>query len=459
MSETYNICKTELLNPPHESGDADEYISGAPSIESSLGDRYHILRHLGEGAWGSVYLIEDHKLGKQWALKIVREITGDELTALKRIDHPAFPRIVDVLETESGTGLIMDFISGTTIGEYAASHRISTDMLYEWTLEIAGALRYLHTISPVILYLDCKPSNIIYGEDGHIHLVDLGSAYIPDVSDRHRISGTLPYAAPEQRRGMSVDVRSDIYALGVTVKTIGRLPEQRFTLLSYIRYRHDRDKRFRALSYIIGRCMESRPADRYQTADELIYQLTHPGSIPYRLPSTEKIIQRSADILYKNIVTLFCILSFHMYANNAGPAYLALGSVLFILLITLSLRHGITARSGVWRCYKDVYLRDLSGAALLVLLCTALTLGHGYAAELTDAADSQSGSPVSSEHMPSKHSDSAAKEPPKITIYDSKGVMMLYKGQYTVTDGDSIYLCIPIESLNTPHLPSTIRVE
>ncbi len=448
------MTDTDKVIVPNDTSPITDTGSVTLSKDDLIGDRYKITGHLGKGSQGTVFLVDDIKLNKQWALKIVREMTDDELTALKRVDHPAFPRIVDVVETEAGTGLIMDYISGMTIGEYASAHRISVDMLYEWTLEIAGALRYLHSISPVILYMDCKPSNIIYGEDGHIHLVDLGSAYIPELSNRHRISGTIPYAPPEQSQGMRVDPRCDIYALGMTIKTIGRLPEYRFTLFSYLRYRHDRDKRLRALSSIISRCIEARPSERYQTADELIYQLTHPESIPYRLPSAERVIHRLSDVLYKNAVTLFSVLSFHMYARTGEKPYMALGSLLFMLLIALSLRRSQTHKDGTWHCYKDIYLRDLSGAALMILLCVMVTIEHGYAAELTDEDEYQSGMPM----MPSKHGTAEADDLPDITIYDEGGAKMLYKGQYTLKDGDNLYLCIPVESLNTAHLPAKIEV-
>lgn len=427
------------------------------AVDTAIGERYKVIRHLGKGSQGSVFLVRDNKLDKCWALKVVREMTGDELNALKRVDHPAFPRIVDVIETALGTGLIMDHISGMTIGEYASVHRISIDMLYEWTLEIAGALRYLHSISPVILYMDCKPSNIIYGEDGHIHLVDLGSAYIPELSSSHRLSGTLPYAAPEQRQGTNVDPRSDIYALGVTIKTIGNLPDHRFTLLAYLKYRHDRDKRLRALLSIISRCIESRPSDRYQTTDELIYQLTHPESIPYRLPSADRMIHRLSDVLYKNAVTLFCVLSFHMYAHTGEPPYMALGMLLFTLLIALSLRHGQNVKAGIWHCYKDVYLRDLSSAALMILLCALITMDRGYAAEPDDAI-MQDMAETDMPQMPSKHGSAAPDDIPDITIYDSEGAKVLYKGQYAVRDGENLYLYIPVDSLSAARLPARIEV-
>ena len=401
-----------------------------------IAGRYRLTGRLGAGSQGSVYLAEDVKLEKTWAVKMVPALTGDELTALKRVSHPAFPRIVDVADTEHGMALIMDYIRGETIGEYTSMHTVSIDMLYEWALEAAEALRYLHSITPAILYLDCKPSNIILGEDGHLHLVDLGSAYVTGVSGAHRISGTLPYAPPEQRRGRSVDPRSDIYALGMTIKAIGRLPGGDLTLLSYIRYRFKHDKRLMALSAAVARCISEDPSGRYQSADELIFHLQHPERIGYRLPSPGTMLKRFADILYKNVVTVFSVLSFYMYSGTKDPCYLLLGGVLFTLLLGLCIRRQAAGASGIWHCYKDVYLHDLTGAFVLALLCALMTKDYGYAADTPEA-------------------DSPA---PDITIYDDEGARVLYKGQYVVSDGDSLYLCIPADSLASGHLPAYVEV-
>ena len=405
----------------------------------TIAGRYRLIKHLGSGSQGSVYLAEDIKLDTEWALKMIPSITGDELTALKRVSHPAFPRIVDVADTDHGTALVMDYIPGQTIGEYCAAHTLSIDMLCEWALEIADAMRYLHSITPTILYMDCKPSNIILGEDGHLHLVDLGSAYVTGVSGAGRISGTLPYAAPEQRRGLKVDVRSDIYALGMTLKTVGRLPSGRFTLLSYIKYRLKYDKRLQALSSIVDRCISDKPEDRYQSADEFIYHLQHPDRIGYRLPSAGVLLRHLADILYKNVVTVFSVLSFHMFSRTGGFAYMALGVMLFVLLICLSVRRKPTTVPNIWHCYKDVYLHDLSGALLLILLCILLTKDHSYAAS-------------------GQELNQVGENLPDVTIYDSEGAKVLYKGQYVVSDGDSLYLYIPTDSLNAGHLPARIEV-
>ena len=417
-----------------------------------LAGRYLLKKHLGRGSRGSVYLAEDKKLDKNWAVKIVPGLTGDELTALKRVNHPAFPRIVDVTEYDGKTALIMDHIAGESLSEYIKGHTANVDMLTEWALEIAEALRYLHSITPAILYLDCKPSNMILGEDGHLYLVDLGSSYVTGISGSHRISGTLPYAAPEQRHGICVDNRSDIYAFGMTLKILGQLPDPDLSFGAYFRYRFAHDKRLRALSVIVSRCISEDPGSRYQSADELIYHLTHPASIGYRLPSVGVIMKRFTDILYKNVVTIFSILSFHKYSYSKDPAYLLLGGVLFFLLICLSNRRVTGQNVSVLRCYKDIYLHDLAGAALLILLCSLLTKDYGYAASKPPASYSSSGV-----YTPETVSGSRDNKY-DITIYDREGAKVLYKGQYVVSDGNSLYLCIPGESLSTDHIPARVEV-
>lgn len=417
-------------------------------INRVVANRYVIIRHLGSGGQGSVYLVTDNKLNKQWALKTVGRISGDELNTLKRVNHPAFPRITDVVNIGDMTGLIMDYIPGESLSDYARSHTISTDMLYEWMLEIAEAMRYLHSITPVILYLDCKPSNIILGEDGHLHMVDLGSSYIVGLSSDHRISGTLPYASPEQVQGRDVDVRSDIYALGMTIKTIGRLSTGHMSLAKYVRYKISYDKRLATLSYVASRCISQNRSGRYQSTDELIYNLNHPESIEYRLPSIGIVIRRLTDILYKNVVAIFSILSFHIYSQSHNLPYMLLGTVLLILLILLSARNSTDRSCGVWHCYKDIYLRDITGILLLGTLCVILCGTHSHAATQT----------LSVQSADAVMTDGSAPPAPKITIYDQDGVPVLYKGQYAVKVGDDIRVYIPNESLATSHIPTRIEV-
>ena len=413
-------------------------------IGRTLSDRYKVIKPLGQGTYGSVYMVYDIKLGKNWALKLTSVRTHGELEALKRIDHPAFPCISDLIGYEDMTGIIMDYIDGVSLKDYSKTHTISISTLYEWMCEITSAFKYIHSMTPAILYMDCKPSNIILGKDGHLHLIDLGSAYICGVTEASMISGTLPYAAPEQRTGSYVDARSDIYALGVTIQRLAGLNALRPGLTGHIKVRMTKKRELYVLSDIILRCTADSPSKRYQSADELKYQLEHPETIRQVLPPARFILSRITDIIYKQVVTAFSILSFYTYAECNRLPYLFLGIILFILLLALSHRyeHSLRTDTHHWQCNRDILLCEVSGTLILILLCIMLQVSPTYADGVS-------------------HEDNTSNEDyriPSVTIYDDTGAMVLYKGQYVVREGDNLYLYIPVESLSPEHIPTHIEV-
>ena len=133
-----------------------------------------------------------------------------------------------------------------------------------------------------------------------------------------------------------------------------------------------------------------------------------------------------------------------------------LGIMLLILLFVLSARTGADKGNGIWHCYKDIYLRDISGILILGILCVILCGTHTYAAEsVPETADASTVLPATdrgAEPIP------APASAPKVTIYDQDGIPVLYKGQYTVKDGDDIRLYIPNDSLSSGRIPTRIEV-
>ncbi len=391
-----------------------------------IDNRYTVLKKLGSGACGTVYLIYDNKVGRKLALKLAGGLTPEELMTLRSIHHPAFPSITDTVTVKDCTGLIMDYIAGCTLDEYTRIHDMTIEETYSCALEIAQALEYLHSMTPTVLYMDCKPSNIIMGDDGHPHLIDLGSAYICGVSNRRHISGTLPYAAPEQRLLKEPDIRTDIYSYGMTLLKLTGLTYSD-NIGSFFRYR--KDKRA-VLSHIICACTREKPDKRYQSMGAVIHHLTDPGSIVPEKPAPIHIFRRLADLTYKHTVTAFSILSFHMYADSRNLSYLCLGAFLYLLLISLSLRRRPSDRPVLWQCNRDVFLGSLGPTVLLVMICCLLTA----------------------------HYSKAKDNLPKVVIYDETGSMVLYRGQYLTEEGDNLYLCIPTESLSKGHLPARVEI-
>lgn len=192
--------------------------------------RYQIVEEVGKGGNGKVYKVWDIHLEKEWAMKILEEkVNGsinsgdkadmDELTALKRISHPNFPRIVDAFEEEGRNILIMDYIHGITLEEVIGKGPVREEEMVWILLQICDAILYLHQNNPVLLYLDLKPSNIMIEESRIVKLVDLGSVSIK--GKRGKISGSFGYASPEQikvqREGICLTEQSDIFSLGMVL--------------------------------------------------------------------------------------------------------------------------------------------------------------------------------------------------------------------------------------------------
>jgi len=208
-----------------------------------LRGRYRIVKIIGQGGMGSIYLADDLRLqGRQCALKEVehdRSLTGEllqeardqflrEATVLARLDHPNLPKVSDFFSVGGRDYLVMDFIPGKDLRTLISEAKRKGEFLNErdvlsWASQIAGALTYMHSQTPPIVHRDIKPSNLKLTPSGLVKLVDFGLVKIL-ASDEVTITilqgrGTALYTPLEQYGGDSghTDVRSDIYAFGATL--------------------------------------------------------------------------------------------------------------------------------------------------------------------------------------------------------------------------------------------------
>ena len=202
-----------------------------------LDGKYVLQRKIGQGGMSEVWMAADIRLGKRWAVKEIRR-TGNpardavmrrharaEAELIRHLDHPAIPRITDILAQGERLDIVMDLVSGTALDVICRREGWqSEDRVLDWGIQAADILAYLHGRNPPVLYRDMKPANLILGEDGRIRLVDFGAA------DRGAVScaatGTPGYAPPEQMAGGRMDVRSDVYSLGAALRWMldGTLP-------------------------------------------------------------------------------------------------------------------------------------------------------------------------------------------------------------------------------------------
>ncbi len=184
-----------------------------------VGSCYQIVRHLGSGGEGTVYLVRHLPTEQLRAAKALRAaFSGNrlhELNMMKKLHHPALPQVLDVFETEDCVWLVMEYVRGRSLKELGGGS-MSGSQFYSVARQLAQVLVYLHTNPAPVLHLDIKPSNIMLRPDGRLVLIDFGTAVREDRSlGEEYCLGTLGYAAPEQQSlEERPDARSDIYGFG-----------------------------------------------------------------------------------------------------------------------------------------------------------------------------------------------------------------------------------------------------
>jgi serine/threonine-protein kinase len=202
-----------------------------------LNGRYEIVRRIGGGGMGAVYLAKDRHLGD--APRAVKEMVeshiddsqhekaiGDfkrESLLLTSLEHPSIPTIYDYFYDDAASRfyLVMKYISG---GDFASrlrnapGGRIDERTVTDWGTQVADVLDYLHNRRPPIIYRDLKPANLmIDGNSGRVMLIDFGIArWVAPQEKGVTAVGTMGYAPPELFSG-KVEPRSDIYSLGATM--------------------------------------------------------------------------------------------------------------------------------------------------------------------------------------------------------------------------------------------------
>ena len=202
-----------------------------------LNGRYEVVRKIGGGGMGAVYLASDRNLGG--VLRAVKEMVQSyiesdqqdkaisdfkrESMLLTSLDHPAIPTIYDYFydEKEARFYLVMKYISGGDLSgrlRAAPEGRIDEKSITEWAIQITDVLEYLHNHEPSIVYRDLKPANVmIDGNSGRVMLIDFGIARWVNKEEKGVTAvGTMGYAPPELFSG-NVEPRSDIYSLGSTM--------------------------------------------------------------------------------------------------------------------------------------------------------------------------------------------------------------------------------------------------
>jgi len=276
----------------------------APSLIGQTVRHYRITEKLGAGGMGVVYQAIDTRLERTVALKFLPDnvtISAADKNNLRRearaasaLDHPNIG-VIHGLEETSGQHLfiVMQHYDGETLAQRLSRSAISAPEALDLAIQIARGLSAAHAAN--IVHRDVKPSNIIITKNGTAKIVDFGLARIvASASATQTISatGTLPYMAPEQILGESVDQRSDVWALAVIVIQMltGIHPFVRpsttamtFAILNQPPAALDLVPA--PLSSILYRALSKKPAHRYANAAELLTDLTSARAEVLALPA------------------------------------------------------------------------------------------------------------------------------------------------------------------------------
>ncbi len=225
---------------------------------------YKIVKKLGSGGMGEVYLAEDANLSRLVAIKFLaihlaanpefRSRFKHEAQAAGSLNHPNIITIHEVSEFEGRPYIVMEYVDGESLSDLIARQELQLSRVIGIAIQICEGLRKAHQKG--IWHRDIKPANILLDSEGRVKIVDFGLAKLRGatrLTTDGTFLGTLPYMSPEQVRGEKLDQRSDIFSLGATLYEMitRRLPFQGET------------ETWEAISYAIFH-QEPEPLARYK---------------------------------------------------------------------------------------------------------------------------------------------------------------------------------------------------
>jgi eukaryotic-like serine/threonine-protein kinase len=287
----------------------EEAPRGTPFLSGKKIGPYSLIRHLGSGGIGSVYLVERMVGGalQRSALKILAphaaglsfvERFHREQHILASLDHPNITRMLDGGLSDDGQPyLVMEYVDGVHLDVYCDERNLGIDERLQLFLRVCDAVAYAHR--NLVVHLDLKPSNILVTADGTVKLLDFGTSKLiqPDSLLTTTVMATPAYASPEQLRNEPVTTACDVYALGAILFELltGRRPGDKASVALMIEramkeqeperlskavtseaaaHRGLSENRLRLLlngdlATIVAKCLSPRPKDRYPSLDSL----------------------------------------------------------------------------------------------------------------------------------------------------------------------------------------------
>jgi DNA-binding response OmpR family regulator len=267
-----------------------------------IANRYEVLATLGRGGMGAVFRVKDSELGEEIALKTLRkesmadeaviERFKSEIRLARKITHRNVVRTHDLGEYEGGYFLTMELVEGITVRELIDTRgTLSMESVLAIGTQLCDALAAAHAEG--VIHRDVKPHNLLVDAEGVLKVMDFGVARLTDragagLTEIGLVVGTPAYMPPEQLLGEEVDVRADLYAVGVVLfeAATGRLPFEAATAMTLIaKLLKDEPARARTLNdavpieldELIAQLLAKRPDSRPATAAAVRDRLSQMG--------------------------------------------------------------------------------------------------------------------------------------------------------------------------------------
>jgi dienelactone hydrolase/predicted Ser/Thr protein kinase len=258
---------------------------------------YRILKKLGEGGMGVVYLAEDTRLQRRVAVKFLHESTlggpeqqsrfRDEARAAAALNHPSICTIHEIDEDKGRAFIVMEYVEGRTLASLIAEGPLDLERAVGIATQVAEGLDAAHARG--IIHRDVKPANIMITTEGRAKIMDFGLAVAAERTRMTRagtLLGTVTYMSPEQARGENVDHRTDIWSLGIVLHEMltGKPPfkgDHEQAVIYSIRNEDPPSLRSAnpgvppEIERIVARALKRDPEQRYRSAAEMLCELEH----------------------------------------------------------------------------------------------------------------------------------------------------------------------------------------
>ena len=308
--------------------DHTDQVTHIPAL--SPGDRigrFEVVSQLGSGGMGEVYLAHDPDLARNIAIKVLPPAFAADKERVRRLHregraasalkHANVLTIYELGELEGRTFLVTEYVEGRTLKDRLAAGPMPVNEALAIATEVARGLQAAHQQG--VVHRDIKPANIMILPDGHIKILDFGLALGSDdrtLTQSGTVMGTPTYMSPEQRKGESVDARTDIWSLGVLIYEMiaGRLPFPQTCESgppdSLLRTCPEPVSRLRAglpgkLDSILSRCLARDRQDRYPEVGELIADLQSQRVVDGLAQNTGEPAKRRTWFVLAAALTLF----------------------------------------------------------------------------------------------------------------------------------------------------------